>query len=271
MEEINLKENKDDKINKKMPRYREGQTIHNYIIEKIYFANYDKNFIIIKAKDNNEIMVFGATPKKIVHLLSECNYLTKNFVRSKKKKEMFEYQRAIAINTYLIGEEEKSKEILKELLSKLQEKIVIKKKLWYIGIYLSIIIFMICLSIFGNYIEFLEQYIKYIKIATFGTFGGFIALNVKLNEIKFDISESSMSYVMISLYKLVFAMISSIISYFFIESELILSVIKNNNSNNLYLIYTIATLAGFSESLLPNMFKNIEKDTNNNVEVCRNS
>ena len=72
-------------------------------------------------------------------------------------------------------------------------------------------------------------------------------------------------------YKLVFAMISSIISYFFIESELILSVIKNNNTNSLYLIYTIATLAGFSESLLPNMFKNIEKDTNINLERVNDS
>ena len=254
-----------------MTDYKIGGYIYDHKIKKIYFANNEKNFIILKLEDNDEVIVFGETPKEIVHLLAECNYLTKNFVKNKKRKEMFEYQRAVAINTYLIGEEEKSKEILHKLLNKLQEKIVLSKKLSYIGVYLIIIIIMIFLCIFGDRIEYLIKYMKYIKIATFGSFGGFIALNVKLNDIKFDISESTISYITVSIYKLVFAMISSIISYFFIESELILSVIKNNNTNSLYLIYTIATLAGFSESLLPNMFKNIEKDTNINLERVNDS
>lgn len=266
-----IKEDNTNKKVKKMTDYKIGGYIYDHKIKKIYFANNEKNFIILKLEDNDEVIVFGETPKEIVHLLAECNYLTKNFVKNKKRKEMFEYQRAVAINTYLIGEEEKSKEILHKLLNKLQEKIVLSKKLSYIGVYLIIIIIMIFLCIFGDRIEYLIKYMKYIKIATFGSFGGFIALNVKLNDIKFDISESTISYITVSIYKLVFAMISSIISYFFIESELILSVIKNNNTNSLYLIYTIATLAGFSESLLPNMFKNIEKDTNINLERVNDS
>lgn len=266
-----IKEDNTNKKVKKMTDYKIGGYIYDHKIKKIYFANNEKNFIILKLEDNDEVIVFGETPKEIVHLLAECNYLTKNFVKNKKRKEMFEYQRAVAINTYLIGEEEKSKEILDKLLNKLQEKIVLSKKLSYIGVYLIIIIIMIFLCIFGDRVEYLIKYMKYIKIATFGSFGGFIALNVKLNDIKFDISESTISYITVSIYKLVFAMISSIISYFFIESELILSVIKNNNTNSLYLIYTIATLAGFSESLLPNMFKNIEKDTNINLERVNDS
>lgn len=251
---------KTEKKRKKMTDYRVGGYIYNYKIKKVYFADNDRKFIILKLEDNDEVTVFGETPKKIVHLLAECNYLTKNFVKNKKNKEMLEYQRAVAINTYLIGEEEKSKEILDKLLNKLQEKIVLRKKLSYIGVYLIIIIIMIGVCATGGFIQQLEQYMKYVKIATFGSFGGFIALNVKLKDIKFDISESTLSYIMVSLYKLVFSMISSIISYFFIESELILSAIKNN-SNSIYLIYTIATLAGFSESLLPSIFKNLENNT----------
>ena len=119
---------------------------------------------------------------------------------------------------------------------------------------------MIGLSIWGGYIPFIEKYIKYIKISTFGSFGGYVALNVKLKDVKFEVSESTLSYIIVSLYKLVFAMISSIISYFLIESDMILSVLKNNSSDNLYLIYAIATVAGFSESLLPNIFKNLENN-----------
>ena len=260
MEEENLCAGKNIR-KRSMTDFKEGDKISSFILEKIYFANNEKNFIIAKVQNDSEIKVFGETPTKIVHLLSECNYLTKNFIKYKRSKQMFEYQRAIAINTYLVGEEEKSIEILNKLLEKIREKIVIKKKLCYIGVYLVIVVLMIFLSIKGDQFLNLNQYEKYVKIATCGSFGGFIALNIKLKDIKFDISESTISYILISIYKLVFAMISSIISYFFIESELILSVIKNNIPNSIYLIYTIATLAGFSESLLPNIFKNLENNT----------
>ena len=122
-----IKEDNTNKKVKKMTDYKIGGYIYDHKIKKIYFANNEKNFIILKLEDNDEVIVFGETPKEIVHLLAECNYLTKNFVKNKKRKEMFEYQRAVAINTYLIGEEEKSKEILHKLLNKLQEKIVLSK------------------------------------------------------------------------------------------------------------------------------------------------
>ncbi|MBY6929901.1 hypothetical protein [Clostridium botulinum] len=260
-ENVKNKEDIDRKIKiEKMTDYRVGKKIYGNIIEKIYFTNDEKKFIILKTKNDGQVKVYGQTPNEIVDLLAECSFLTQNYVKSKKNKEMFEYQRAIAINSYLIGEKQRSKEILNELLDKLHQKVILNKKISYIGIYLIITLVMIGISIWGGCIPFVEKYIKYIKISTFGSFGGYIALNVKLKDVKFEVSESTVSYIIVSIYKLVFAMISSIISYFFIESDIILSVLKNNSSDNIYLIYTIATLAGFSESFLPNIFKNIEKD-----------
>lgn len=237
--------------------YKAGMNIQGMKIKKVFFYSEEKEFIIIKAENDNDIHVFGGNLKKIEHLLAECKYLTSN-LKNKKMQDLFIHQIAIAMNSYMLGETETSKKILTALLNKLYQREVLTKKLWYIGVFLFVTVLMICISAFSNYIDnFL--YSNYLKIATFGAIGGFISLNIRLQDIKFEVSESTINYIMVSIYKVVFAMLSSIISYFLIESELILGIIKNNNSNNNYFIYAIATLAGFSESLLPNIFKSIEK------------
>ena len=90
----------------------------------------------------------------------------------------------------------------------------------------------------------------------FGAFGGFISLNTRLEKIEFRLYEGTLSYILVSIFKLSFSCVSSIIVYFLIESDLILSTFKNSPG----IIYIAATLAGFSESLLPNIFSGLEKD-----------
>ena len=205
-------------------------------------------------------MVFGGAPIEIEHLLAECKYLTSSLKFSSRSSiEIFDYQRAVAINSYLLGEIDTSKKILLSLLNKLHERKILTKKLWYIGIFLIVTIFMIFLSIYLEHFK----YVSFLKIATFGSIGGFISLNLKLQKVKFEVSESTLSYIFVSIYKVVFCMLTSIISYFLIKSDLILGVVQAN-SNSDFFIYAIATLAGFSESLLPNIFKSIESSTYDN-------
>lgn len=252
-DELNKSNNE---LNKKKPSHlRANSKIDGRVIKKVYFSNDDKNYIIFKAEEDEDITFLGSEqPTMIEHLLAECKFLISSSNLDKESKEMFDYQIAVAINCFMLGEIENSKKILELIVEKLHNKMILKKKLWYIGVFLFVTLFMICFSMsFDNF-----KYIKYFKIATFGAIGGFISLNIKLEEIKFEISESKASYIIVSIYKVMFSMLTSIVSYFLIESELVLGVIKSNSSNSLYFIYAIATLAGFSESLLPNIFKSIE-------------
>lgn len=248
----------EDKSNQKKRRsileYKKGMSIYGVKIKKIYFANKEKEFIILKGEEDNNIHVFGGDLSEIEDLLAECKYMTESLAITEKECEMFDYQRAIAINTFLLGKKENSKKILIELNEKLQQRKILFKKLWYIGIFLSVTVIMIICSLFIK--EWI--YTKFIRIATFGAIGGFISLNIRLNEIKFEISDSTISYIVVSLYKVIFSMLASIIVFFLIESDLILGIIKTKSSNQLYFLYVISTLAGFSESLLPNIFKGIE-------------
>jgi hypothetical protein len=244
--------------------------VYGYTVKKLYFAedNETSRFIIFK-DENNEIRVFGGNLKKIEYLLAECKYLSEKVNGS--PRELFDYQRAIAMNCCFHGEVESSIRILKALLVKLHQRQVIAKKLWYIGVFFLVTVLMIITSISLNQFP----YIKYVKVATFGAIGGFISLNLKLQKIKFKISESTISYIIISIYKVAFSMLTSIVCYFLIESELLLGIIKNTTSQNNYFIYAIATLAGFSESLLPNIFKNMEngtgKDNNNKSKESKSN
>lgn len=254
--ETSEKTNKKSVQTKKISNYREGDKYKNKIIKRLYFSNSEKKFMIFKTEDDI-VRACGANFEHITHQLAESKYLTEQ-VKDKKAKEWYDYQRATAMNTYLIGQQEKSKDILRDLIYKLQQRQIVQKKIWYIGIFLGITIIMFLVSIIFSSFGMNFYYTKYIKIATFGAIGGFISLNIKLSDMKFEVSESTWSYIIVSIYKVVFSMLTAIISYFLIESDIILSVLKNDSTDNMYLVYTVATLAGFSESLLPNIFKSIE-------------
>lgn len=246
-----------DKKKRPILEYRKGISIYGLTIKKVYFANKTKEFIILKAEEDNNIHAFGGDLSKIEDLLAECKYLTESLISTKKEREMFDYQRAIAINTFLLGEEDNSRTILHELKEKLQKRKILVKKLWYIGIFLFVTIGMI----WGSLVFEEWKYCKYIRISMFGAIGGFISLNIRLKEIKFEISDSTLSYIIVSLYKVLFSMLASIIVFFLIESDLILGVLKSEATNQLYFLYVISTMAGFSESLLPNIFKGMEEKT----------
>ena len=77
-----------------------------------------------------------------------------------------------------------------------------------------------------------------------------------LDKVNFCISEGTLSYIVVSVYKMVFACISGIIFYLLIQSDIILSAVKHSDG----VAYIVATIAGFSERLLPNIFAKIEND-----------
>ncbi len=251
------------KKKKKISDYYEGDTYKKWKIKKIYFSNVENEYMIIKTNDNM-VRVCGKSPTEIASLLGECVTLSEGFIG--RRREWCNYQRALAIHTFLMGAKDDSKQILLELIKKLQQIEIVKKKLIYIGVYLILTALILLTSITLTVYVKDFPYTMYLKMATFGSIGGFISLNLRLNDIKFEISESTGSYVAVSIYKMVFSMMTGLVSYFLIKSDLILSAIKINGEINIYLAYTIAIISGFSESLLPNIFKKFENESANNIE-----
>ena len=211
---------------------------------------------IIYQNESEEVAYYGEMHvSEITPYLGECNFL-RDMAHGKRIKKWVDYQKASALNEFFLGKSDKSIEILSKCMEVVKQKEISRKKMVYIGVYLGITIFLLLVWLIMK-IKFPEiVYIKYVSIALFGALGGFISLNYRLDKVNFCISEGTLSYIVVSVYKMVFACISGIIFYLLIQSDIILSAVKHSDG----VAYIVATIAGFSERLLPNIFAKIEND-----------
>lgn len=239
----------------RLDNIKEGEEIKGNIIKQKYFYDNNRQFIIFKNEKNN-VVFLGAKPiTNISSLLGQCN-LMKELTHSKCFKNWIDRQEAWALNEFFLDNEEKSTRVLEECIETAKHKERARKKMIFIGMYLGMVMIILLLMAILQYFCPDWEYMKYLNIMMFGAFGGFVSLNTRLEKIEFVIHERTWSYILVSIYKMVFACVSSIIVYFLIESDMMLSALKDSHG----IIYIAATLAGFSESLLPNIFSGIEKD-----------
>lgn len=239
----------------RLDKIKEGDFINKIKIKKKYFFDNDKKFIIFKDENDNVNFYSSKQITSISTLMGQCN-LMKDLSHGKKIKEWIDAQKASALNEFFLGNEDKSKEVLNVCIETIKNNEKTRKKLIYIGVYLCSIILLVILMFIAQ-LKFSEwQYIKFLRIIVFGAFGGFVSLNTRMKKIEFNLYETTLSYVLVSLYKIVFACVSSIIVCFLIEADLILSALKSAPG----VTYIAATLAGFSESLIPNIFSGMEKE-----------
>lgn len=246
----------EEKKKQKLSGISAGKTVNGQTVKKVYYYDEEKNYIIFK-NDLNEVVYLGNMQvSEITSYLGECNFL-RDMAHGKRIKKWVDYQKASALNEFFLGKNDKSVEILNKCTEVVKQKEVSRKKMVYIGVYLGItILLLIAWLIMRMYFPEFE-YMQYISIALFGAFGGFISLNYRLEKVNFCISEGTLSYIVVSVYKMAFACISSIIFYLLIQSDIILSAVKQSDG----VAYVIATIAGFSERLLPNIFAKIENDS----------
>lgn len=245
----------EDKKKQKLSGISAGKTLNGQTVKKVYYFDEERYYVIFK-NTLDEVVYFGsAQVSEITPYLGECNLL-RDMSHGNRIKEWVDYQKASALNEFFLGNNEKSIEILNQCMEVVRQKEISRKKMVYIGVYLGITILLLIIWLgMRMYIPEFE-YMQYISIALFGAFGGFISLNYRLEKVNFCISEGTFSYIVVSVYKMAFACISSIIFYLLIQSDIILSAVKQSDG----VAYVIATIAGFSERLLPNIFAKIEND-----------
>ena len=246
-----MEENKQIQFDK----IKNGDEIYGEKIVKKYFYDNKHKFLIYK-NQYGEIAYFSDKPvTNISSSLGKCN-LMKELSHETKFKEWIDAQKAVAINEFLIGNEDKSREVLKICVETAINKEKSRKKLFFIGMYIGMTILLIITALILDFVCPNWKYLEYLYIMIFGAFGGFVSLNSRLEKIEFTVDERTWSYILVSIFKIAFACISSIIVYFLIESDMVLSALKDSQG----IVYIAAALAGFSESLLPNIFSGVEKD-----------
>lgn len=140
------------------------------------------------------------------------------------------------------------------------EQFTNRLKLLFSSLFLSLLI--ITLAALTYYYKWFSAH-NYIKdlifVSAAGSIGGFFSLSVGLKKIVCEKEVSSFLYVVYGLERIIISIFASTIIYFAIKAELIFGT-YNKAANPLVGYIVLSFLAGFSETLVPNLMKKIEKE-----------
>jgi hypothetical protein len=96
-----------------------------------------------------------------------------------------------------------------------------------------------------------------IYISTAASIGGFISITRRLRQMNFEKDVNSLIYIFYSLERMMIAIMAGVVIYFAIQSDLIFGIVKNLEKP-IYGYIVFAVVAGFSETLVPNLLINLE-------------
>ena len=105
----------------------------------------------------------------------------------------------------------------------------------------------------------LEHIRNLIFVVAAGSVGGFFSVSIGVNKIVCEKDVNEWLYIVYGVERIIIALLASIIVYFAIQADLVFSVCKKMTNPLIgYVFFSI--LAGFSETLVPNLLIKLEKE-----------
>lgn len=255
-----------EEIEKKFMDFIPGDTIYGQKIKSIYCIS--ESYIIFEEKkskgvrlsyNHNGIDPISTISSKIV----EIRGLTQKLYNSNKYNGSI----AEAYTECLEGNPVNSISILEHIKELAKKDFAHQIKITYLICMLSLILFNTIVSIALFYTKNLFDYgpfYQYFLIATFGSFGGFLSTIYKINNLNFQEEDSKVLLFFLSISRVFLSMLSSIVIYILIKSNLLLGIF--NNTENIYVYYIFSIAAGFSETFVPDILKKIQNSSLNETE-----
>lgn len=99
-----------------------------------------------------------------------------------------------------------------------------------------------------------------VRVAICGAAGGFLSVAIGIRKLDIDPDTRWVVNAFFGLIRLTIAIVSAIILYFLIKAKLILQpVFSGTSDNEAFALYSFAAIAGFSETLIPNILRRTEE------------
>lgn len=137
-----------------------------------------------------------------------------------------------------------------------------RHRAYYLTTALIMVLLFTILSIV-TYTNDLFQTLKEVKlftyVATAGSIGGFISISRRLKDTVFERSIGNWVFYMYAFERICVAVFASMIVLFIIKSNLAFGALTDIKENSTYLFVIIGVLAGFSETLIPNLLYKLEE------------
>ncbi|WP_339810686.1 hypothetical protein [uncultured Imperialibacter sp.] len=167
---------------------------------------------------------------------------------------------ALAINGSIEEAEKQLDDLINEINTVYRNQF--RNRLRYLGTVLTFVAFCILLSILTYNLNLfhckpINRHL--IFVVTAGTIGGFISVSRRIRQMVFEKDVDWYLYLFYGFERAIISSFSAVIAYFIIQSNLALGII-NELSKPMYGALVFAFVAGFSETLIPNLLIKLEKE-----------
>lgn len=160
---------------------------------------------------------------------------------------------AAAVSECLKGNDEIGIRIIKHLIKSANSTLEHKSKIWY---FISCLGFVLFINLIGILVIYKYGWNETKAMITMcGSLGGFISVATGLDKIKIDTDAGIFTNCFFGLARIMLAVFFAFIIYVAIKSNIILG----NVADNVYALYLFSILGGFSETMVPNILRGLEK------------
>ena len=151
--------------------------------------------------------------------------------------------------------------LIQEINSEYEEQFKNRMRLLMSSLFIAAIFFCISLYTYLNKILVDYDHLRnLIFVAAGGSVGGFFSISIGINKIVSEKDVTKWLYFLYGAERIIISILAAGISYFAIQADLIFGLTKNL-SNPIIVFIFFSILAGFSETLVPNILTKIEKET----------
>ncbi len=173
---------------------------------------------------------------------------------------------AHALSVAILNGPEKAKTLLNEIhldIENAYKELVFGKLLYITGAFLIAMLFsMLSIYLYFAQPEMIVQeratLYHLMLVSSMATLGGLISISRSINKISIDKGLGKWPYFVYGIERNIFSILGGVFIFFLIKSNLLFGFI-NSLENPLYGFMTFGFLSGFSETLIPNTLKNLEK------------
>ena len=215
-------------------------------------------FVIYKTVNNKINPIYVPTPemeKNVTRMSVAVNEIVMSNYGKFLRKNYISNEIARAMAEYLSGNYEEGDEIVLAIKSKLIRLRELYGRFHYL---LSSFIFTtIIIALYYLSKQFkIDDLQLYLKICALGCIGGSLSEALRLKTINLETDASIFINLFAGISRMVVSVLCSASAYILIKGNIALGFIKDSNSPNL--LNAILLLAGFSETLIPNVLNKIE-------------
>lgn len=242
--------------------------LNNEKITAIYCATED--YLLYEIKKNGIVnRIVRSSIDDNVKNISKLNPLIIRFddyMSSKRKRRKYAQKLATAIANCLDNNVKQAELLLNSVIVTLENEKITKNKIVYLLSCVAIVMTNIVICCTIQRLDLLNNKLASLfLLATFGSFGGLISVSLKINKLDFELFYNQYLQIWIAISRISIAMISSLIVYVLIKSNLVFGFIEE--TGNIFVHYSISVLAGFSEYYIPDLLGSITKKSNSELPV----